>query len=251
MRCLWILLMLATLAACGETDPVTPGDTEGTRGPAPSDEPQPLPVRGPAPRGFGILDETLGAEGWARKIKDPRTNITFLLVEPGTFRMGSDREDGQDNEKPAHDVRITKPYYLAETETTVGQWIRYLDATRQPMPGEPGDLRMPQARITFEEIRGFSEYYSYRLPTEAEWEYACRAGTTEDLYGDLHDIGWQDAWSAQPVRLRRPNAWGFFDMIGNLNEWCADAYDAEYYARSLAEDPQNETGSRTTLRGGN
>jgi formylglycine-generating enzyme required for sulfatase activity len=96
--------------------------------------------------------------------------------------------------------------------------------------------------------------FRYRLPTEAEWEYAARAGSREDLYGDMHQIAWfQKGNILGPIKVggMEPNAWTLHDMIGNAWEWCSDWFDEEYYAKSPREDPKGPaSGQFRVIRGG-
>ena len=117
----------------------------------------------------------------------------------------------------------------------------------------------PVVGVSWEEARAYCEWAGGRLPTEAEWEYACRAGTTTEYsFGDdaelLEEYAWFDKNSGgqtQPVGAKKPNPWGLHDMHGNVWEWCADWYDNGYYARSPAEDPPGAaSGSCRVIRGG-
>ena len=142
-------------------------------------------------------------------------------------------------EHPHHEVRIPKPLYLAETDTTVAQWRRF-NATGREMKSEGETPRHPVGSMSREDAKTFCEYYGYRLPTEAEWEYACRAGTTEQRYGSLDEIVWHvdNSWNeSHPVAEKKPNPWGFYDMLGNVWEWCADAYDEDFYRKEVRDDP--------------
>jgi len=207
---------------------------------------------GRAPEGWEVVDDHRGAGGWARRVRDPRSGVVFVLIEPGRFRMGSDAA-GDSAEKPAHDVEITRPFYLGETETTVAQWRVYVRATScKHDPGGRSD-RHPQAEVSWQDATAYCEHFGYRLPTEAEWEYACRAGSTADRYGEAAEIAWYDVSAGKverPVRTKKPNAWGLYDMLGNLQEWCADAFDERFYARSPKQDPCNTVGDARVLRGG-
>jgi formylglycine-generating enzyme required for sulfatase activity len=104
-------------------------------------------------------------------------------------------------------------------------------------------------------LNGMNANLTFRLPTEAEWEYACRAGTTDEVYGDLDSIAWYkgDSYPGgfHPVGQKRPNAFGLFDMLGNAEQWCQDWFDAGYYAASPSQDPQGpDQGSFRVVRGG-
>jgi formylglycine-generating enzyme required for sulfatase activity len=228
---------------------------------------------GSLPAGWAceVLDATPGAKtGYPRRVRDQRSGIVFLLVEPREFRMGSTKGDG--DEQPVHTVRITKPFYLAETETTQEQWEAVMGT------GSPSHFkgeRLPVETVSWDDVQDFLRRLnggaesSFRLPTEAEWEYACRAGTTtEYAFGDvisteLANYDGNFTWGAGRKGVYRertvdvgsfkPNAWGFFGMHGNVWEWCSDYYDSDYYAscRDGVSDPQGPaSGSSRVLRGG-
>lgn len=163
--------------------------------------------------------------------------MKFVLIPPGEFDMGSD--DGEPDERPVHRVRITRPFYLGVYEVTEWQFGR--------MKGIEGS-GLPQKGTSWYDARAFCERLStkeglpYGLPTEAEWEYACRAGTrTKYSFGDT--------WDAEASR--RPNPWGICDMQGSLREWCQDWSGGDYYRRSPTQDPQGPAdASCRVLRGG-
>ena len=176
--------------------------------------------------------------------------MEFVLVPAGKFMMGS--ASGQESEKPVHPVTIAQPFYIGRYEvsqwhwqavmtTTVAQEKRKLetrsaDLGARRMAGEGGDL--PIYYVTWEEahtflkrLNGLNDGYVYRLPSEAEWEYACRAGSTEDRPADLYAAAWFKTNSTDfvhPAGMRRPNAFGIYDMIGNVSEWCEDSYHPNY-----------------------
>jgi len=188
--------------------------------------------------------------------------LEMLLVPPGEFTMGS--PSSEDNQKPPHRVRITRPFYLGKHEVTQEQWTAITGSNPSTVQGAkyPVEsiswmdcqefLRQLNARVAASE-RGF------RLPTEAEWEYACRAGTTTRYgFGDdvqrLSEYAWYDGSSGlsiQPVGQKKPNLWGLYDMHGNAAEWCADWYSDQYYAQSPTDNPQGAArGKKRITRGG-
>ena len=190
------------------------------------------------PEGFDVLDATPGPSGWAKKVKDPRSGVEFVLIPAGTFEMGSPstEADRLGNEGPQHTVTISKPFYMAATEVTYAQWKRFVKASNYDHdPGGASDDH-PQARVSWEDATAFCKHYGYRLPSEAEWEYACRAGTTTrywsgDTDEDLARVGWYHENSrgdVQPVGRKPANPFGLYDMHGNVFEWCEDKWHYDY-----------------------
>lgn len=194
--------------------------------------------------------------------------MDLVLIPAGEFEMGS--IDRDEDELPVHRVRITQSFYLGTTEVTRGQWESVM-ATR-PWDGKR-DARdatdYPAIHVNWDDVTEFCKQLSvkegrtYRLPTEAEWEYACRAGTTTTWsFGDdesrFTDYGWYSRNSfntsdknTHHVAKKQPNPWGLFDMHGNVDEWCSDWYAGDYYAHSPLSDPSGPaTGSYRVKRGG-
>jgi len=177
--------------------------------------------------------------------------LEMVYIKPGTFVMGG--SNTWDNrfgcvEVPKHEVTITKGFYLGKYEVTIGQY----DAMMGTKPSkEPKDPNLPAGGITVGKAWEFCEKVSkktgrdLRLPTEAEWEYACRAGsTTAWFFGDdpskLGDYAWykdNDGGKSHPVGQKKPNPWGLYDICGNVFERVADVYVKDYYANSPKEDP--------------
>ena len=239
--------------------------------------------------------------------------MKFAPIKAGEFLMGSPDtdKDAEDDEKPQHRVRITRPFYLGVHEVTRGQFRRFVDdsgyQTDAEKDGKGGwgwneaannfeqaprytwreagleqtDLH-PVVNVSWNDAVAFAEWLgrkegkTYRLPTEAEWEYACRAGTTTRYFhGDdaeaLAEVGnvedatarekypdWKSAIAARdgfvytaPVGRYRPNAWGLHDMHGNVWEWCWDWYGKDFYKASRVDDPAGplEAADRV-IRGG-
>jgi formylglycine-generating enzyme required for sulfatase activity len=194
--------------------------------------------------------------------------MKLALIPPGEFLMGSPDSDknATAGEKPQHRVRITKPFHLGVYEVTQAEYRRVMNAN--PSWFSMGGIR--KAKVAGLDTRRFPvEFVSrenavefcrrlgampeeqqagrvYRLPTEAEWEYACRAGTITKWYcgdeaSDLPDVAWffdNSDGQTHPVGQRPPNAWGLYDMHGNVSEWCWDRYLHEYYETSPIDDPQ-------------
>lgn len=162
--------------------------------------------------------------------------IDLVFIPPGEFRMGSD--DGQADEFPVRRVLIPRGFLIGKFEVTQSQWRTLMG--RNPA-ATTGDDSLPVERVSFEDCQEFIRRLNaetgggWRLPTEAEWEYACRAGT-EDAYSVNPQLG---AWHREnsgsrphPVGARQPNRWGLYDMHGNVWEWCADWYDPSGYVRT-------------------
>jgi formylglycine-generating enzyme required for sulfatase activity len=183
----------------------------------------------------------------------------FALILAGTFQMGS--TNGNSDERPVHTVNITKAFYMQKTEVTQGQW-RAVMGTNPSWFSDCGDT-CPVEQVSWNDIQGFLTALNamdpgknYRLPTEAEWEYAARAGTTGDYGGTgvLDQMGWYSDNSGSqthPVAQKQPNHWGLYDMHGNVWEWVQDWYSATYYSVSPTNDPQGPaTGTSRVLRGG-
>ena len=189
--------------------------------------------------------------------------MEFVRIPAGEFMMGCSPNDNQcsDDEKPAHRVRITRPFEMAKYEVTSAQYQAVtVTAPFVPVPGAGDDhaagfLAWIDTQNFIDRLNERKDGFLYRLPTEAEWEYAARAGTTGPVAGPSLDAV---AWFGQNVVLRpesvgrkRSNAWGLYDMQGNAWEWVQDFYDAAYYAASPANDPKGPaTGQYRVLRGG-
>jgi formylglycine-generating enzyme required for sulfatase activity len=186
--------------------------------------------------------------------------LPLRKIPAGTFTMGSEKAD---DEKPPHEVRITRPFYLGVAPVTQAQW----DAVMTWNPSRfDGDER-PVEKVNWHEAREFCRALSqetdrqFDLPTEAQWEYACRADPKdrhlEYCFGDdpeeLDRYAHYGKWGEGtiPVAQKDPNEWGLYDMHGNVWEWCHDYYDGGYYQKSPEEDPCNlEEGASRVLRGG-
>ncbi|MBM3859038.1 MAG: formylglycine-generating enzyme family protein [Verrucomicrobia bacterium] len=184
--------------------------------------------------------------------------MDFVLIRPGNFTMGSDK--GSSDEKPARKVTITKPFYLGKFEVTQEQWQAVMGSNPSNFKGakNPVDTVNWEDCLTF--VRKLGEKvpgYTFRLPTEAEWEYACRAGSSSEYcYGDdtggLGDYAWYSNNSGSKTHTvgeKKPNTWGLYDMHGNVYEWCQDWYGN--YSTNAETDPVGpSSGSNRVLRGG-
>ncbi len=183
--------------------------------------------------------------------------IEFVDVAAGEFMMGS--LDGGCDEQPRHSVTISRPFQMSRFLVTQGQWKSLMGAN--PSFFNLGD-HLPVESVSWHDAQQFAarlsaecrDGYSYRLPTEAEWEYACRAGSTGDFAGNLQDMAWYGVNSGgrtHPVGQKMPNALGLYDMHGNLWEWVQDWYSSTYYLKSPATDPTGPgPGNYRVIRGG-
>ena len=185
--------------------------------------------------------------------------MCFVPIPAGTFTMW-DAEDYS----PTHKVTLTKPFHLGQHEVTQEQYEKVMGATPSTFKG----LQNPVEQVSWDDAvefcRKLSELpeeksggYVYRLPTEVEWEYACRAGTTTaysfgDSASELVDYAWYDENSGStthPVGGKKPNGWGLCDMHGNVWEWCQDWYD-DYPSGSVTDPTGAASGSGRVIRGG-
>jgi formylglycine-generating enzyme len=194
------------------------------------------------------------------------------LIPAGTFLMGSpeDETGREDDWEHQHQVTISKAFYMQTTEVTQGQWKAVMGT--EPWKGKPYVKEGPNnaaSYVSWDDAVAYCKKLSekegktYRLPTEAEWEYACRAGTeTRWSFGDdekaLGDYAWyrESAWDideryAHQVELKKPNAFGLYDMHGNVYEWCHDYCEEDYYKQSPEKDPTGPArGAFRVVRGG-
>jgi formylglycine-generating enzyme required for sulfatase activity len=178
--------------------------------------------------------------------------MDFMLIQPGTFTMVE--------KQAAHKVTLTKPFYLGKYHVTQEQWTRVMETNPSHFQGP----KHPVETVSWEDCQLFVRKLgekgtgqTFRLPTEAEWEYACRAGSTSRwCYGDaeagLAEFGWYDLNSGgatHPVGEKKPNAWGLHDMHGNVWQWCAD-WHGDYPQGDITDPTGASTGSARATRGG-
>jgi formylglycine-generating enzyme required for sulfatase activity len=185
-----------------------------------------------------------------------RIGMEFVLIPAGEFLMGSN--EGDDNERPAHRVRITEPFYMGKYEVTQAQWEAVMGTNPSHFTGHPN---RPVESVSWNDVQEFITRLNRqegrevcRLPTEAQWEYAARAGTTTEWYEhDVDAIAWYSQNSGggtHEVGQKRPNAWGLYDMLGNVWEWCHDG--RRKYTSASVIDPigPTEAGGYSVIRGG-
>ena len=224
------------------------------------------------------------------RIKVAGVQFELFTIPPGTFNMGSESGDG--DERPVHKVSIDYSFDIGKTEVTVGQFKVFVEAAGyQSEPGKQGwiwyrsctdhigysqnrpcknpDYKQAETQpivcISYYDAKSFCKWLSeqtgqhFRLPTEAEWEYACRAGTTGDYAGDIKQMAWFNMTSQEqtsPVAQKNPNPWGLYDMHGNVWEWCEDIYHWHYRnaptdgSAGTKPDVPADIASRRVLRGG-
>ena len=194
------------------------------------------------------LRNAITATGLPWRVRDNGTNIEMLLVPGGTFMMGcstGDDECGSD-ESPAHQVTLTNAFYLGKTEVNQAQWLAKMGSNPS---AHQGNTQFPVEMVSWTMAQSFCTTADLRLPTEAEWEYACRGRTITSRYGVLEDIAWYGGNSigTQTVATKLPNALGLYDMLGNVHEWCQDSY--RFYTTDSVTNPIG-SGSGRLHRGG-
>jgi formylglycine-generating enzyme required for sulfatase activity len=221
-----------------------------------------------------------------KKLVENSIGMTFVRIPKGTFLMGSPPdEEGSSDDERQHEVTLTRDFYLGVYEVTQAQYKKVMGknpsyftgdkvAERNPKTGrfvrDVDSANHPVDTVSHDEAVEFCRRLSelpdeqmagrrYRVPTEAEWEYACRAGSkTAFSFGNNATALGSYAWYAEnsnemthAVGGKKPNAFGLYDMHGNVWEWCSDWYDEKYYANSPATDPKGpDSGSFRVLRGG-
>ena len=189
--------------------------------------------------------------------------LEMTLIPVGKFTMGPlDRGwDAYGNESPRHDVRITRPFYLGKYKVTQEQWQAVVGDNPSHFKGP----KNPVETVSWDDCRKFLETLNkklgggrFSLPTEAQWEYASSTGkNTMYCFGNdesqLGEYAWYDKNSGDkthPVGEKKPNAWGLYDVYGNVCEWCQDWYHGDYYKESPVDDPGGaKTGSVRVFRG--
>ena len=197
-----------------------------------------------------------------KKYTSPILMAKFVLIPAGTFMMGSPADEPErDNDETLHQVTISKPFYLQTNPVTQGQWKKVMG--NNPSYFE-GDDNLPVESVSWDDVQKFIRKLNkmegsdkYLLPTEAEWEYACRAGskTTYCFGNDPGRLG-AYAWYCDnsgnvthPIRLKKPNAWGLYDIHGNVWEWCQDWY-CDYPSNNVTDPDGPSSGSYRVFRGG-
>ena len=220
--------------------------------------------------------------GWPLEIRHRKTGMHLVFIPAGKFMMGSpesekDRHAPRLSEGPVHPVCITRPYYLGKYELTQSAWITVMASN--PSRQKHGDN--PVENVSWDDCQQFlgklnegarsgplqgagggpaeAGYYEHSLPTEAQWEYACRAGTKTRFFyssdpeaAELDDYCWfrkNSSGRNHPVGQKKPNPWGLYDMYGNVGEWCSD-WAGPYAASSMTDPSGPPTGRSRISRGG-
>jgi formylglycine-generating enzyme required for sulfatase activity len=222
----------------------------------------------------------------------PTLGAKFVLIPAGTFTMGSpSSESGRNDSEAQHQVTISRPFYMQTTDVTQGQWKRVMGNNPSYFRSCGDDC--PVEKVSWNDVQEFISKLNnmegsdkYHLPTEAQWEYAARAGTTTALYngqinisGDnnapaLDKIAWYggnscvdysggddcSGWperqyrcskcGTHPVGQKQPNAWGLYDMLGNVWQWCQDWWAADYPSDSVTDPVGPSSGTNRVFRGG-
>ena len=224
-----------------------------------------------------LLTVTLPFPLYAGEIFQNSLGMYFVKIPAGEFVMGTEdltsaimeipepEENALQEEAPAHTVVISKPFFLAQTEVTQEQWYKVME--NRPGPDEVWQRddwrRLPVASVNWfmaqrfvEELSKMDDSYSYRLPTEAEWEYVAKdrvnALRPVDLE-NLEDYAWfidNSTDVVQPVATRKPNRFGVYDMMGNVWEWVADWYAPDTYTTEKRTDPTGPADGRSKVRRG-
>jgi formylglycine-generating enzyme required for sulfatase activity len=197
----------------------------------------------------GLVAQNITSRSKAAELKN-ETGIEFIQIQAGEFMMGCSVGDIDCNadERPIHHVQLTKPFQIGKFEVTQAQWQTVMGSNPSTIKGDDHPvetINKDEAHEFINRLNAKNDGFRYRLPTEAEWEYAARAGTGSSYTGKLDEIAWYNGNSedeTHPVGQKKPNAWGLYDMEGNVKEWVEDMYSANYYASSPAVDPTGPQG---------
>jgi formylglycine-generating enzyme required for sulfatase activity len=205
----------------------------------------------------------------ANKTYTNSIGMEFVMIPSGSFFMGADRsvEIGAAYEFPRHNVTITNDFYLGKFEVTQEQWTKIIGTNPSKFKNDLNPVESVSwydAKIFISKLNALENTTKYRLPTEAEWEYAARSSSTtkysfSNNIDDLTFYAWyyegdkspKQPLQTHPVGQKQPNKWGLYDMHGNVWEWTEDWYDPEFYSKSPLENPKNYfSSSNITIRGG-
>jgi len=184
--------------------------------------------------------------------------IRLAYIPAGSFLMGSPYDEaGRQEDEFQHKVTISRPFRISVTEITQAQWQIVIGINRSQFKGDslPVEKMSWKEAVLFCQMLSEKEGRTYRLPTEAEWEYACRAGSMEAFAGsgDIEQVAWYANNSknkTQPVATKKPNAWKLYDMHGNVSEWCLDYYAPDYPEHEVSDPRGPAEGKYHIIRGG-
>jgi formylglycine-generating enzyme required for sulfatase activity len=222
------------------------------------------------------IREAIRATGYAWRVRDTATQVEMLLVPPGTFDMGcpATHTDCYADEFPLHAVTLTANFYMSRHEVTQANWVGVMGSNPSFFqdPTYPNAMQRPVEWVSWNDIQSFLGLTGFSLPTEAQWEYAYRAGTSTRYHGSvaqpngsddsaiLDSIAWFEgnhgapgtpSYGTKAVGLKAANGFGLHDMSGNVWEWVRDYYDGSYYSYSPALDPMGPlSGFLRLVRGG-
>ena len=250
----WVVAVLGVLIGCGLFFAFSGGDSIEERSSHSSDDGGAAPgeqIEEPAP---SSSVRTFTVEG---------VEFKMVAVKGGTFQMGatSEQQDTYDDERPVHSVTLSD-YYIGETEVTQALWQAVMGSNPSNFTG---NSQRPVESVSWNDCQTFISRLNsktgmnFRLPTEAEWEYAARGGNRSNKTqysgsSNIDNVAWYDSNSGStthPVKGKSPNELGLYDMSGNVWEWCSDWYSSDYYSNSPRNNPQGpSSGSRRVLRGG-
>ena len=187
----------------------------------------------------------------ARTKVNSHDGLTYVLIPAGTFQMGCSPGDAEckPDEQPAHSVTISRDFWIGETPVTQAAYQNVMKANPSMHKGD----QLPVTFIRWAEADAYCKAVEMRLPTEAEYEYAARGGTTTPRYGEINDTAWYFANSgglqAKEVRQKQPNKYGLYDMLGNVWVWMSDWY-APYTADKAVDPKGTPQGKERAERGG-
>ena len=205
------------------------------------------------------------ATGLPWRVRDTATQMEMLLVPPGIFTMGctaSNLYPCSSNENPTHSVTLTQAFYMGRYEVTQSQWVARMPSNPSNFQGAsyPDAANRPVEQVSWNTIQGYLSATDMRLPSEAEWEFACRAGTTTAFNNGSSDdatvgtIAWYSSnsdFQTHVVGGKAANALGLYDMSGNVWEWVNDWYGSTYYSVSPSTNPRGPvSGTNRVFRGG-
>jgi formylglycine-generating enzyme required for sulfatase activity len=245
----------ALLGAWGACPPVVPSWATLVE-----TQPDPAVVTDPA------LRAAISATGLAWRVRDTGTQLEMMLIPPGTFQMGcimrsnaySCDPHGLGGEQPVHQVTLTNAFYMGRFEVTQTQWVAKMGSNPSFFQGLSDSANRPVERVSWTTIQGYLSATSMRLPTEAEWEYACRAGTQTPFYNGSTDdstvgaLAWYSPNAGNQTHAvggKAANGFGVYDMLGNVGEWVNDYYGE--YPSSAQTDPAGPVFSPVrVVRGG-